>query len=173
MLVMLVLVSVAVLTARAETASASIAYVYDGQANGAREYAVTDGYGAIPVVPDIGRNAGSVCGPSRCSYATNTADDLVVIGKEADLAAPGAIRPGETTLLDRLPDQHSPKLNWQQNSSVLRTEMSRGLAIRDASVDPVTGDLINNTGFLRAERNRLTNHGWTYDPKTTMWNPPG
>jgi hypothetical protein len=91
------------------------------------------------------------------SYATNATDDLVVIGKVDDLTTPGAVRSGETTLLDRLPNQGSPRLNWEQNSSVLRTEMSRGLPIRDASVDPLTGNLINNTGFLRAERNLLTN----------------
>jgi len=35
-----------------------------------------------------------------------------------------------------------------------------------------TGALINNTGFLRAERNLLESRGWTYDPATTMWYPP-
>ena len=44
--------------------------------------------------------------------------------------------------------------------------------IRDASVDPETGRLINNTGFLRAERNLLRTHGWSYDPGTTRRYPP-
>jgi hypothetical protein len=95
-----------------------------------------------------------------------------VIGKVADLEAPGKIGPGEHTLLPRLPDRGNPKANWTQNSGVLRAEMSRGLPIRDASVDPATGALINNTGFLRAERYLLSDRGWTYDPKSTLWNPP-
>jgi len=49
--------------------------------------------------------------------------------------------------------------------------MSRGLPIRDAFADSA-GNLINNTGFLRAERNLLQDRGWTYNPSTTMWHPP-
>jgi hypothetical protein len=91
-----------------------------------------------------------------------------VIGKVADL---GKLRSGEQSLLDQLPNLGSPKANWYQNSSVLRREMSLGNPIRDASVDGA-GNLINNTGFLRAERNLLLNHGWTYDSATTLWSPP-
>jgi hypothetical protein len=95
-----------------------------------------------------------------------------VIGKLDDIAA-GKLRPGENNLLKHLEgDLGSPQANWARNSSVLRTEMNKGLPIRDASVDPVTGQLLNNTGFLRAERNLLQNHGWTYDPATTLWSPP-
>lgn len=64
-------------------------------------------------------------------------------------------------------------MNWTQNSGVLRQEMSRGVPIRDASVDPATGEQLDNTGFLRAERNLLQTNGWTYDPKTTFWSPGG
>lgn len=81
-----------------------------------------------------------------------TAGTRVVIGKVGDLTANGAIAPGERTLLDQLPDLGSPKANWGQNSDVLRGEMGRGVPIRDASIDPATGELINNTGFLKAER---------------------
>jgi len=91
-----------------------------------------------------------------------------VIGKLDDLKNLG---PGENTLLKHLPNQGSPKLNWQQNSSVLRTEMGKGLPLRDASVDSA-GNLINNTGFLRAERGLLQQHGWTYNPQTRLWSPP-
>jgi len=87
-----------------------------------------------------------------------------VIGKLADLKNLGA---GERTLLDRLPNLGNPKANWLQNSSVLRQEWRLGQPIRDASVD-ATGKLINNTGFLRAERNLLENQGWIYDPATTL-----
>ena len=90
-----------------------------------------------------------------------------VIGKVADLKNLPA---GEQSLLSRLPDLGNPKANWMQNAGVLRQEMGLGRPLRDASVDS-TGMLINNTGFLRAERNLLRNHGWSYDPGTTMWYP--
>ena len=94
-----------------------------------------------------------------------------VIGKVDDLNAPGALKPGENTLLKHLPDQGNPQANWKQNSSVLRQEMNKGKPIRDASVD-ANGQLRDNTGFLRAERNLLENKGWTYDPSTQVWSPP-
>ena len=93
-----------------------------------------------------------------------------VIGKLSDL--PSGVRPGEWTLLKHLPNRGNPRANWRQNSSVLRIEMRKGLPIRDASVDPVTGTLRNDTGFLKLERNLLRNHGWTYDPATRSWYPP-
>lgn len=92
-----------------------------------------------------------------------------VIGKLADL---GALRIGEQTLLKWLPDLGSVAANWKQNSGVLRQIMSLGRPIRDVSVDAM-GRLINNTGFLRAERYLLESRGWKYDPATTMWHPPG
>jgi RHS repeat-associated protein len=91
-----------------------------------------------------------------------------VIGKVNDLKN---LRPGEQSMLGRLPNRGDPQANWHQNSGVLRQEMGRGLPIRDASVDSA-GNLINNTGFLRAERNLLQSRGWTYNPSTTMWHPP-
>jgi hypothetical protein len=100
------------------------------------------------------------------------AADVAVIGKVDDLAG-YTLRPGERTLLNQLPNQGSPRLNYLQNDRVLRTEIGRGVPIRDVSVDPVTGALRNNTGFLRAERNILTNHDWAFDPKSGYWYPPG
>lgn len=91
-----------------------------------------------------------------------------VIGKLADLKSLGQ---GERSLLSRLPNLGSPKANWAQNSGVLRQEMRLGQPIRDASVD-AAGRLINNTGFLRAERNLLESRGWSFDPATTLWSPP-
>jgi hypothetical protein len=52
---------------------------------------------------------------------------------------------------------------------MLREELARGLPIRDASVDPATSELVNNTGFLRAERHLLQDRTWVYDPQTTLW----
>lgn len=93
-----------------------------------------------------------------------------VIGKVKDL---GNLGPGENTLLKHLPNQGSPKANWAQNSGVLRREMAKGRPIRDASVDPVTGELIDYPGsFLDAERNLLRDRGWTYEPVTNLWSPP-
>jgi hypothetical protein len=44
--------------------------------------------------------------------------------------------------------------------------MSKGKPIRDVSA----GKPGSNTGFLRAERNLLQNHGWTL--KGDTWYPP-
>lgn len=108
---------------------------------------------------------------SATGVAAETAGDgTAVIGKVKDLQSVGD---SEYTLLDRLPDQGSPKANWKRNSGVLRQVMSRGAPIRDASVGS-DGQLIQYPGsFLNAERNLLTTKGWTYDPKTTLWMPPG
>jgi RHS repeat-associated protein len=94
-----------------------------------------------------------------------------VIGKMSDLNRLGELKPGESTL--NLPDKGSPRANWQQNASRLREAMREGQLIRDASVDPATGALRNNAGFLRAERNLLRSQGWQYNPATRMWHPPG
>jgi len=76
----------------------------------------------------------------------------------------GVLGPGERTL--DLPNQGGAQANWVQNSSKLRQAMSEGKPIRDASA----GNPGSNTGFLRAERNLLQNHGWTL--KGGYWNPP-
>jgi len=81
----------------------------------------------------------------------------------ADLEKPGALNPGEKTL--DLPNQGSYKGNWVQNSSKLREAMSEGKPIRDVSA----ANPDSNTGFLRAERNLLENHGWTL--KGDYWVP--
>jgi hypothetical protein len=86
-----------------------------------------------------------------------------VIGRVKDLQN---LKKGEKSLLDRLPNQGSPKANWKQNSGVLREEMSKGKPIRDASPDDFDGP------FLNAERYLLKDRGWTFDPKSNYWNPP-
>jgi RHS repeat-associated protein len=93
----------------------------------------------------------------------------VVIGKVPDLAGPGALTPGERTL--ELPDLQEPKANWLQNSSKLREAMGEGRPIRDVTAQKYGGLKQFNTGFLRAERNLLENHGWTYS--NGYWYPPG
>ena len=93
------------------------------------------------------------------------------IGKQSDLEQPGSLREGERTL--DLPDQDSPRANWKQNSSRLREAMQEGRPIRDVSVNPVTGQLEKNSGFLRAERELLRNRGWRYNTGDRSWHPPG
>lgn len=51
-------------------------------------------------------------------------------------------------------------------------EMQSMTPIRDATVDPFTGELIDGTGFLARERALLRREGWTCDPATTLWSPP-
>ena len=88
----------------------------------------------------------------------------LAIGKLGDLNAPDGLNPGEYTL--DLPDQGSFKGNWEQNSSKLRFEMSKGKPIRDVSA----GKPGSESGFLRAERNLLRDHGWTQ--QGDHWYPP-
>jgi hypothetical protein len=121
----------------------------------------------------FGRNATEAGAFGEIGPAGNPGSQRTVIGKVGDLEAPGAVGSGERTLLDRLPDQGSPRANWAQNDGVLRQEMGRGMPIRDASANPVTGALESNTGFLRAERSLLQSRGWVFDPKTGLWSPPG
>lgn len=96
-------------------------------------------------------------------------NDGVVIGKMPELNKPGALKPGERQLV--LPDMSNPKDTWAQNSNRLREAMAKGEPIRDASVD-AAGNPVKNSGFLKAERNLLDNHGWKYDSGTRSWNPP-
>jgi hypothetical protein len=72
----------------------------------------------------------------------------------------------------RMPDLGSPNLNYDQNDRELRWEMGRGLPIQDASHDINTGELLHDTGFLRAERDILRDHEWEYQPDVREWWPP-
>lgn len=99
-----------------------------------------------------------------------------VIGRMDDLRAPGALRSGEYTIADRLPNLGNPKANYYQNMSVLREEMRNGIPIRDLSgPDKMLAPTKLNPNrtirqtFTGAERNQLRNKGWTYDGE--FWNP--
>jgi hypothetical protein len=70
-----------------------------------------------------------------------------------------------------LPKRSSTKANWKQNSSRLREVESSGKPIRDKSTD-AHGNLRDNTGFLKAERNALDNRGRTFDTTTKSWIRP-
>jgi RHS repeat-associated protein len=106
----------------------------------------------------------------KAAAACPVGPERLVIGKLKDLHKPGALKAGE-----RLLDWswlRNTKLDWKENSSQLREAIREGRPIRDASVDPIGGELIDNTGFLRAERNLLKNHGWRYNSSTNLWSPP-
>jgi RHS repeat-associated protein len=75
---------------------------------------------------------------------------------------------------DRLltvPWKGSSKATWAENASRLRREMRSGEPIYETYVDSA-GNQIRTEGFLNAERNLLSNHGWEYDPGTRAWTPP-
>jgi hypothetical protein len=95
----------------------------------------------------------------------------LVIGKLDDLGRRGALKPGERTL--SWGDRGSNGENAQVNAGLLRREMNRRQPIRDATIDPVTREPVEDTGFLRAERYLLRDRGWTYDARSTLWLPPG
>jgi len=93
----------------------------------------------------------------------------LVIGKLKDVGKADGWRTGDHTA--NLPDRGSTKANWQQNSSELRAAESNGKPIRDVSSD-ANGNLRDNSGFLKAERNLLENRGRIYDSKTNSWIKP-
>ena len=115
------------------------------------------------VVKGAGKTVAKLAGTVDDVGTLAAKTEVTVIGRVKDLQNLGA---GERSLLDRLPDFGSPKLNWKQNSGVLREEMNRGLPIRDASVGDTSGQ------FLNAERYLLRDRGWTFDGNTSLWMPP-
>lgn len=109
----------------------------------------------------------------------NSGVPRAVIGRMEDLRAPTALRPGEYTIADKLPNLGNPEANYYQNMSVLRDEMRRGIPIRDASnfrpdaelaPTPLWPDRTIRQTFTGAERNQLSNKGWNFDGE--YWNPP-
>ena len=87
------------------------------------------------------------------------------IGKMVDLNNPENISVGDFRVADFLPDQGTPKLNWKQNSGILRSVMSERVPIKDVSPYPM-----EKAGFLGAERNLLQSRGWIY--REGFWYPP-
>jgi len=130
--------------------------------------------GAGPRSPSSGGPRGGGNGPNGRGAGdgqNNGCSGNACIGKLGDLERHDV--PGDWTLLNHMPDNlGSPRANWGQNASVLRREMSKGRPIKDVSVGS-NGELLNNTGFLAAERNLLSSRGWTYNPATRLWSPPG
>jgi RHS repeat-associated protein len=93
----------------------------------------------------------------------------LVIGKMKDLRKAEGWREGDHIL--NLPNRGSPRENWKQNSSALREAERSGNPIRDASTD-AHGNLRDNTGFVKAERNLLDTRGRVYDSRTQSHTKP-
>ncbi|MDR0275683.1 MAG: hypothetical protein LBI48_10195 [Burkholderiaceae bacterium] len=151
--------------AQRETPTAAISA---GNRTITQESASTAGVTAAPATrATVAAETGVANGGRAVVQISNAAkggmETTTAIGRVKDLQN---LCPGEKSLLDRLPNQGSPKANWQQNSGVLREEMRLGNPIRDASPGNTAGQ------FLNAERNLLMDRGWTFDPKTNYWMPP-
>jgi len=123
----------------------------------------------------LAESAGACTTPRLRSVATEAASGTrVVIGGMEDLGQ-GSIGPGEEALASRLPGDTGSRLgNWLNNRDVLQNAMDEGNPIRDASVDSQGNLRLEDTRrFITMERDYLRSFGWTYDPTTTTWNPPG
>ena len=183
-IVVLVLVATALLVAVGTTAARAPAYAYDAPPVarvGVHEFGavvaspglfsdVREGSGSSPAAAQ-----GASTTPISRSVATEAASaPRVVIGGMEDLG-PGSIGVGEETLASRLPGDTGSRLgNWLNNRDVLRTAMGEGNPIRDASVDSQGNLLLEDTRrFITMERDFMRSFGWTYDPATTSWIPPG
>jgi RHS repeat-associated protein len=93
---------------------------------------------------------------------SNAPEGGLVIGKLEDLARTGRWRPGDYTLV--LPKLPPGPGRWAQNRTELLKAMSTGRPIRDVS--PMKAG-----GYLDRERNLLIEHGWIFDPQTSLWTP--
>ncbi|MBU0946942.1 MAG: hypothetical protein KJ804_12340, partial [Proteobacteria bacterium] len=72
-----------------------------------------------------------------------------------------------------LRDTGSVKANWNQNASIIRSEMRKGKPIFDSYKRQTTGKRIPTGGFIKGERNLFENKGWEYNPSTGAYHPPG
>jgi RHS repeat-associated protein len=106
---------------------------------------------------------------SRASFeAFEGGLNLFKFGSEQALASEGW-KAGDYFLFLR--NLGSPKLNWAQNSSILRGAMREGKPIFETFIK-ADGALQPTGGFLNAERNLLQNSGWTYNQGMRAWMPP-
>ena len=133
--------------------------------------------GLASPIPGTGLAIKAARAADKVGDVAQLAKGNAVIGRMDDLTAAGALKPGEYTLGDRLPNLGNSKANYYQNMSVLREEMRKGVSIRDLS-KPDTAlaptklnpqRTIRQT-FTGAERNQLRNKDWTFDGE--YWNPP-
>ncbi len=92
------------------------------------------------------------------------------IGKVKDLSKSNGWKEGDYIL--NLPDQGTPKANWQQNSSRLRQEMNNNKPIKDVSMNTYDSSIDLGSprdplrySFTGMERNMLNYKGWVPDLK--------
>lgn len=113
-------------------------------------------------------------GPGATERSSINASSRREHSKTEDIGT-GSLRAGEATVASRLPASAGNRLgDWLNNRDVLRSIMSEGRPIRDASVDSL-GNLLyqDSRRFITLERDFLRSHGWRYDPPTQLWIPPG
>jgi hypothetical protein len=90
----------------------------------------------------------------------------LVIGRGADLSAPGALGPGEYKLgWFSVQNTLGMEAEWAVNQAKLQNVMRLNLAIRDASALSDVGGF-----YLNRERSLLQSSGWTY--QSGYWIPP-
>ena len=115
---------------------------------------------------DFGRSSFAAKGIPQLALPTiRQAEGGLVIGRGADLRRPFALAPNEFRL--SWPATATTRSEWKINSGLLRTEMGKGIPIRDASPGNVGGM------YLKAECNLLESRGWNYNSSTGYWNPAG
>jgi len=102
-------------------------------------------------------------GGGGASFIASPGGGTLVIGRTATLRDPQALRPGEYTLLSRLPYRGTNQENWGQNSGALRAEMRSCKPIRDANPK-------DSSPWLEGERYLLQSHGWW--KSDDFWMPP-
>jgi hypothetical protein len=81
----------------------------------------------------------------------------------------GKLGKNEFRLADFLPDQ-GPGANWAQNEGALNTIISKGKPMKDLSVDAKTGKFLKNSGFLKMERDYLSQF-YRYNSSSHIWFP--
>jgi hypothetical protein len=115
---------------------------------------------------DFGHSSLAARGTPQLALPTiRQAEGGLVIGRGSDLSRPFALVENEFRL--SWPATATTRSEWKINSGLLRTEMGKGIPIRDASPSNVGGM------YLNAERNLLQSRGWNYNPANGYWNPPG
>lgn len=129
--------------------------------------------GTSQIVKNIAKNKGT---QKAVSNVAKQGKKTLVIGRGKQLGNTKLGQEGtykydiNETSLDRaneLQYTKNPRADWHKNDGGLRKFMKQGMPIKDVAY----GD--NSGLWLNAERNRLQSSGWTFNPETNFWYPPG